>query len=305
MSSFIGVVTVLFNSEDVVLEFFKSLECQVESGDRMRVYVIDNSPTRACLDQCERLAQRFGVDAVFVFNNANLGVAAGNNQGIKLALKDGCSHILLANNDTVVPRMSVARLLASLTEHGAQAVSPKIYFHGEGRVLWYAGAPFNGWTMRAPHRGMDQPDIGQFDSIEMVQYAPTCFMLVDSEVFERIGLMDEKYFCYWDDTDFVYRLHQSGFRLLYDPRVTVDHKVSSSTGGQESPFTVFHMTRNRVYFARKNLSGLQRASALAFIVLSRLYRAINMPKPLAAKLRAGLRQGFEMALPPSVKDRGS
>ena len=94
----IGIITVLYNSDSVLPGFFSSLRDQTER--RFRLYVIDNSAADSGLKLAKALAQASGVDAVFKFNDANVGIAAGNNQGIDLALADGCTHVLLANNDT-------------------------------------------------------------------------------------------------------------------------------------------------------------------------------------------------------------
>lgn len=294
----IGIVTVLYKSDDVLPDFFTSLAAQVDSSFHQRLYVIDNSPDDSGTKLSEQLSAKYGIDAVCIFNNHNGGVAAGNNQGIRQALADGCSHILLANNDTVFPPGTISGLLSGLLSEKATAITPKIYFHTPAapKLLWYAGAPFSAWTTRGPHRGMGKPDLGQYDRREDTEYAPTCFMLVDSGIFGCIGLMDEQYFCYYDDTDFVFRLRRFGARLVYDPSHCVDHKVSSSTGGDESPFSLFYMNRNRVYFARKNLRGLQKIFALTYMTLTRLPRTMRMDRASAERVWAGFREGWKLKL---------
>jgi len=97
---FIGVVTVLFNSEDVLEGFIASLAGAArEAPFKMKLYCIDNSATAAGTEMAAKLCEQFGVQGQFAFNGANVGVAAGNNQGLRLALADGCTHVLLANND--------------------------------------------------------------------------------------------------------------------------------------------------------------------------------------------------------------
>jgi len=292
--AFIGIVTVLYNSDEVLEGFFKSLEMQVTTAARQRLYVIDNSPSPTGTRLAERLARDHGVDSVCIFNDHNGGVAAGNNQGIVLALQDGCSHVLLANNDTEFPPQTIGGLLGSLEHNTATAITPKIFVYGPGNILWYAGASMTGWTMRTPHFGLGKPDCGQFDTLTETEYAPTCFMLVKVEIFKTVGMMDEAYFCYYDDTDFVFRLRKAGGRLIYDPSFTVEHKVSSSTGGEESPFSLFYMTRNRLYFARKNLRGLERFIALLYVVATRLVRVAAMSRPKGERVLAGIKAGMRV-----------
>lgn len=292
----LGIVTVLYNCDSVLPGFFESLAAQLDAP-ASRLYVIDNSTTDSGSRLARELAARHGIDAVVVFNDANGGVAKGNNQGIELALADGCPLVLLANNDTEFPPGTIAGLVAALRREKVAAVTPKIYYHGTGGLLWYAGGLFHEWTLLTPHQGNREQDRGQYDAAGDTEYAPTCFMLVESSLFERVGRMDEQYFCYYDDTDFVWRLRKAGNRLYYEPTCVVEHKVSTSTGGDLSPFSLYYMNRNRVYFARKNFSGLHRVFSLAYMSLTRVLRAMRLDKKLSERLWAGFRDGWRLALP--------
>ena len=289
---FIGIVTVLYDSDAVLPDFFASLALQTDV--RWRLYVIDNSATDSGTSMSRALAARHGVDAVCVFNGANVGVARGNNQGVALALADGCSHVLLSNNDTAFGPGTIAALLAALVAAGCAAATPQIMFHDRPSVLWYGGGHIARWTMRNPHHGEGEIDRGQFDEQGFTGYAPTCFMLIDRSVFEVVGLMDERYFVYYDDTDFVMRLHAGGLRLLYVPSSVVLHKVSSSTGGSLSPFTVYYTNRNRIYLVLKNLRGLQRIVALSYLLMTRTPRLMAMPAASRDAGWRGVRDGFRL-----------
>jgi len=287
----VGVVTVLFGGDDVVEGFFESLAGQDDVP--MRVYVIDNNPTPALTERCRDLAAHHGIDAVCVFNDENVGVARGNNIGIDLALGDGCRWVLLANNDTEFAPGTFSALLAPMRA-GELVTTPKILFPGSDRRIWYAGGRLGAWTSCTPHIGFDEPDRGQFDAEDHTGYAPTCFMLIDASVFSRVGTMDERYFAYYDDTDFVWRMRRAGLRIRYVPGSVVIHKVGSSTGGVESPFTLFHGNRNRVYFIRKNYRGLRRVSALGYVLATRVAKSFRQPRAASARMWAGVREGFRV-----------
>jgi GT2 family glycosyltransferase len=294
----IGIVTVLFNGEDVLDDFFASLARQHHQD--FRLYVIDNSPSPSGLEKARRLAAQHGIAAEFVFNDANLGVAKGNNQGIVAALRDGCRYVLLSNNDIDFPPDTLSLLLAQMAL-GEVAATPKIMYHGTNDLVWFAGGRIDAWTMRTPHIGMRCADHGQFDQPGYTEYAPTCFMLLDPVVFERIGLMDERYFVYYDDTDFVWRMSRAGLRIRYVPDAVVQHKVSTSTGGERSAFSVYYTNRNRIYFIRKNLRGLQRACALGYMLLTRLVNSPRMPRPISRRLWAGVKDGLRLPLSPDAR----
>ncbi len=289
-----GVVTVLFNSEDVLPGFFKSLAAQY--GIRYKLYVIDNSPTDIGTTISRTMAVEHGIDAVCTFNNANVGVAKGNNQGIEMALADNCTHVLLANNDTEFGPPTVLDLWHSLANRSDDAVTAKIHYFEGAKLIWYGGGHINAWTMRTPHYGDRQVDSGQFDQVQYVDYAPTCFMMLTRKVFDVVGMMDECYFVYGDDTDFVWRMHKKNLRIRFAPNVTVLHKVSTSTGGSFSPFTVYYTNRNRIYFIRKNLHGFQRLFALLYTLTTRLIQLSRLPRDVSRRGWAGVRDGLALHL---------
>ncbi|MCV2364702.1 glycosyltransferase family 2 protein [Paucibacter sp. DJ1R-11] len=293
---FIGIVTVLFNSDDLLDDFFKSLASQTFKN--FRLYVLDNSASDSGSEIARRLALQHGIVAKVVFNNANLGVAKGNNQGIALALADGCSHVLLANNDTEFGSQTLAELIGALDGKSELAATAKIMYHDAPETLWYGGGRITPWTLLTPHYGIDTIDRGQFDQQEHVGYAPTCFMLIDASVFSSVGMMDEQYFVYYDDTDFIWRMGRQGIRIRFVASAVVLHKVSSSTGGGHSPFSVYYTNRNRVYFIRKNLQGLRRMVALGYFLLTRIPRLGTLAPSLARRGWRGLADGFRMVPPP-------
>src|ERR1700744_3592246 len=94
-------------------------------------------------------------------------------------------------------------------------------------------------------------------------------MLVSKKVFDTIGLMDEKYFVYVDDNDFTYRASRAGFRIYFFPNLEIFHKVSVSTGGGESTFSVYHLNRNRLYFIRKNFTFPMKQIALIWALTTK------------------------------------
>jgi GT2 family glycosyltransferase len=106
--------------------------------------------------------------------------------------------------------------------------------------------------------------------------------------------MDERYFVYSDDADFVWRMSMQNIRIRFASKVFVLHKVSSSTGGGLSPFSVYYANRNRIFFIRKNLHGLQRNFALLYVMFTRIPRFFILPKNLFERALSGLRDGFAM-----------
>ena len=254
----IGVVTVTFNSESVIHGFMQSILTQTHAS--FRLYVIDNDSRDSTLEEMEKYTDR---RITVIQNNNNLGVAEGNNQGIVAALKEGCDHILLLNNDTEFGPDLLACLLEEMAALNADMIVPKIMFFDLKNVVWCAGGYFRKWNgYSTGHRGEGIIDGGQFNQPKVIQYAPTCCMLIGATVFSKVGLMDPLYFVYYDDTDFCWRANVLGISLWYTPKAIVYHKVSSLTGGNSSDFSIRHATRNRVYFVLKNMGVFQKVCCL-------------------------------------------
>lgn len=262
----IGVVTVTYQSGSVLQPFLEC--CAQQAGVDWTLYVIDNASRDATR---EILAREAHPQMRVVLNSENLGVAEGNNQGIRAALADGCTHVLLINNDVEFPPTLFQDMLASLEQHQAHALTPRITYHDEQHRDWFNGGRFQyAWGPDARH--VEPADPAERQKVRTIGYAPTCCMLVEAEVFARIGMMDPAYFVYWDDTDFCLRMQRAGLRLVCDPGLSMSHKVSSLTGGLSSDFFIRHHHRNQVYYVRKHFGSGVLAYTLAASVLKAVLR---------------------------------
>jgi GT2 family glycosyltransferase len=247
----IGVVTVTYNSGAVIRDFVESLVKQTHRD--FLLYVIDNASTD---DTVALLADYPAPRIVVVRNPTNVGVAEGNNIGIRAALRDGCTSVLLINNDTVFGPDMISRLHEGLGKYQCDMIVPKIVYFDPADKIWSAGGTFSILRGRSKHLGMGQKDDGRFDEQREVKYSPTCCMLITRKVFERIGIMDPNYFLYFDDADFCLRAQRAGIRLVYSSDSKLSHKVSSIIG-HRSDISVRYVTRNHVYFVLKNFRPLQ------------------------------------------------
>lgn len=252
----IGFVTVTYNSASVLKDFLDSSINQTFTN--FIIYIIDNNSKDNTLDIINQYRDsRIRV----VKNDNNVGVAKANNQGIKLALKERCSQVLIINNDVNFEKTLLEKMLNIQDEYNCSLVSPKIMYFDNPDYIWYAGSIFIKSKGFLPiHKGNKQKDIGQFEGVYQVEYAPTCCILIKKEVFEDIGLMDEKYFVYFDDTDFLYRVLQDRrHKLFYFSDIKFFHKLGTLTKSffkkdnreYRSDFFIKQNIRNHVYFLKK------------------------------------------------------
>ena len=285
----IGLVTVLFKSEDVLEGFFKSLSMQ--SFKDYILYIVDNTPSEQTDTLIARLSAMYPVSTIKHFKFNNIGVAAGNNVGIKEALQDQCDYTLLLNNDIEFYQEDLLSGLLAKAENGEELIIPKIYYFDTKKV-WMAGAHYFKYKALTRHIGELKDDNPIYDREAYCNYAPTCFMLIKSSVFNSVGIMDEKYFVYYDDTDFIYRATQKGYKIFYYPHYKVYHKVSSSTGGWETPFTIYYGNRNRLYFINKNLKSIEKISAYFYFFATRIPKFLTNNKAQNKSLWKGIKEGL-------------
>jgi GT2 family glycosyltransferase len=239
------------------------------------VIVVDNGSSDGSV---EHLRERWP-EARLVPLGANRGVAAGNNVGIRAALDAHADLILLLNNDTELRPNAVAELCRALDGAGKDtwAATPKILYRSDPHRIWSAGGSFAWWRGLSCDRGTDEPDTGQYDRAEDIDYANTCCLLVRAKAFEQVGLMDEAYFMYYDDSDFSARLRRAGGRIRYVPSAELLHDVQASASrAATSPnlFALYYTTRNRGRFIRRNApTVVHRVAAHAFTIVTRVIRA--------------------------------
>ena len=103
----------------------------------------------------------------------------------------------------------------------------------------------------ASHRGVDEVDRGQFESLEKTDFASGCCIMAKKEVFEKTGFFDEKYFLYYEDNDLCQRAKKLGFEIYFQPKGMLWHINAGSTGGSGSEMQDYYITRNRLMFGFK------------------------------------------------------
>jgi len=186
-------------------------------------------------------------------NKKNYGFPGGNNVGLKFALKFfNPDYILLLNNDTVVEEDFLGELIKKgESRNDIGILGPNIYFYDEPNIIWSAGCRISWKLSRGIQIGTNEVDEGQHNTEKEVEYVSGSAFLIKREVIEKIGLMDETYFLYFEESDWTLRANQEGYKSLYVPSASVWHKVSRSGGGISNPIGLYYITRNRWIFMKK------------------------------------------------------
>lgn len=235
--------------------------------NKFNIIVVDNSEDQS-------FPKRKYPDIIFINSGKNSGFAGGMNIGIKRAFQKGTDSVILLNNDTIVERSSIFKLTQYAKDNkDIGLISPKIYFapgseyHFEkygkddlGKVIWYAGGIIDWKNIYACHRGVDEIDEKQFDSIMSTDFATGCCMLISKEAYQKVGYFDENYFLYFEDIDYSVRTKKAGLNVIYYPKSHIWHKNASSSGKPGSDMHIYYLTRNRLYFGYKYASLWERKS---------------------------------------------
>ena len=290
----LGLVTVLFNSDEVLFDFFKSLSIQTFKD--YHLYIIDNSPSVKTDETIAELTSKFLPDQAIthIRNEENAGVAKGNNQGINLALENGAEFILLLNNDIEITQSDLfEKMINCSINKNEPIIVPKIFYHNS-RIIWMAGGDILKYRGYTSHRGENLNDSEEYNIDGHYNYSPTCFMLLNKSIFDKVGFMDEKYFVYYDDTDFVARCLKFGNKVFLMANLEVYHKVAVSTGGGDSNFSIYYQNRNRIYFIKKNYSIFVQAIAISYTIVTRLIRYTMYNVSQKEVLKKAIIDGFKM-----------
>lgn len=269
----VGIVLVNYNGEkfqNACIETIKKMKYS-----NYEIILVDNDSKDNSLKMV-----RDNFDGIIIIETGeNCGVAKGNNIGIKKALEIGCDYILLLNNDTEVHEDMLSNMVSKANE--TTMVTCKMYYYEPNNVIWCAGGKINWNKATTSHYGEDEVDNGQYDQSRYVEYTPTCSLLIHKSIFDKIGLMDENYFMYYDDTDFVVRANRAGFKIWYESNAKLWHKVSSSSGGSQSKISIYYGDRNRLYFIDKFYSNKFSIKAYYFLTRSaKLFKYLLTNKAL-------------------------
>lgn len=267
----LAIILVLYRSRDELPALWQCLAAQ--SFPDWRLIALDNSPE----DGGGAFLEGLGDARVEVVRNAeNLGFARAVNQGLRRALAGGVPRALLLNPDTEFAPDFLAALMAAWDATGAQVIAPRVMYHDDPSRAWYAGGHFDdGWIFANRHDPYDPGGPGS----RLVEFASGCCLGITDTVLRRVGLLDESFFVYWEDTDYCLRLKAAGVPIQYvDQPVLLHHSGASTGGGERSPVGEVLYFGNYAVLLRKHFP-LRRA----LLMLARTF--------FKERSRPGLRPG--------------
>ncbi|MBW2998117.1 glycosyltransferase family 2 protein [Candidatus Woesearchaeota archaeon] len=278
----VSYITVNYNGLSDTLEWIESI--YDNSYSNFEIIIVDN-----CSKESPKLIIQKKYPTVKVIESKqNLGFAGGNNLGIQHATGE---FLFLINNDTVISDGCIEGLLETIqSQPEVGGVSPMLlYYHNKNYIQFAGFTAINPYTGRNSTLGEMEEENGQYSSVTEIPYMHGAAMFLSNKVVQDAGPIPDFYFLYYEELDWSIRIKEKGYRLLFQPEAKVYHKESVSVG-KDSRTKVFYMTRNRMWFMRRNYS---RINYLYFFMF---YTFLAMPKKLSSYLIQGNIDKFWIAL---------
>ncbi|MBA7618474.1 hypothetical protein ES703_25801 [subsurface metagenome] len=224
--------------------------------------------TNECLKSLDKLDYDNFKTIVVDNDKENPGFAGGMNIGIKKALKQKADYILLLNNDTIVDK----NFLKELIEVGE---SDK-----EIGILGPIGGEINWLYTKGIHVTKNN------------DYISGVCMLVKGSVIEKIGLMSEEYFLYFEDVDWCLRARKAGYKCVLAPEAKIWHKVSSSTKAESFSYIYYHF-RNGLLLAKRHAPFFIKLLAYFVSFLVYFKQLIKSPSKWTKAIKLGIKDFYK------------
>ncbi|MBN2006827.1 MAG: glycosyltransferase family 2 protein [Anaerolineae bacterium] len=237
-----------------------------------QITVVDNASTDGSAD----MIMRNFPEVNLIRNSENLGFARGNNLGIR-ALTSLPTYILLLNSDTLVSPGTLTTLVRFMDEHPqAAACSPRlIASDGTPQAFAFGGDPTLGYLLS---RGIKRLVLRQFmhdwgvHTAQLVDWVAGTCMLVRRTAMEKVGLLDENIFMYFEDNDWCLRFRKAGWKVYYVPSAEIVHLGGQSL--KQNPRAQQAYYQSLRYFYRKHYGFLAQKLLEPLLWL---YRMLNRP----------------------------
>jgi GT2 family glycosyltransferase len=245
------VVTIILNNNrrDDTLACLASLAQGVYKNHSM--IVLDNGSSDGSV---EAIGASFSAVEIIELTE-NLGYAGNNNVGLEAILSRPVDWVFVLNDDTIVDSDCITRLIeVGESDEQIGIVGPMVYHHDEPNVIQSAGGKL-GRYWESWHIGQNEPDQGQFVQPHPVDWISGCAILLRRAVIEEVGLLDERFFCYWEEIDWCLRASKAGWHIMHVPQAKLWHK-GVQRDYRPKPWVTYYSTRNHFLLLAKHRAPL-------------------------------------------------
>ncbi|MDF2882334.1 MAG: putative glycosyltransferase [Clostridiaceae bacterium] len=274
MNKNLYVIILNFNSCSDTLQCIESLN-EVDN-ENFNIIVVDNCSMDNSIEVLSSEAEK--QDFVFLRSSGNLGYANGNNIGIKYALQHEADYVCILNSDVKVHKNFLKPLLKLLEDEQVGIVGPCICDYNKPDIVQAMGANINlyrGLAMGS-YKGVPYKELKhKFYDVDYIGGA--CF-ICKREVFEKIGLIPENYFLFYEETEFCLKAKEKGYKLICASDSIVYHK-GSATISKFVGLSYYFLNKNRIVFMRRNSNISEKIIFVPYLFIETIGRIIIRREP--------------------------
>lgn len=248
----VGIVVLNWNGKKDTLICLQSLEHL--NYPTYEIVVVDNGSTDDSVVSIRNAYPKI----ILLETGKNLGYAGGNNVGIHYGLEKNWDLFLILNNDTIVDENLLNAFNQGFAAHPeAGVLGGKIYLMNEPKKFDHFGGNWNKARIDFDYVGHRQIDDGSsWETMIPIDYVCGAAIMIQRRVFDSIGILEERFFLFWEETDFCFRARRAGFEIFTCPKAKIWHKVSASFVGGK-PQSTYFFWRNRLFWIDRNFSGFE------------------------------------------------
>ncbi|MDA2934523.1 glycosyltransferase family 2 protein [Acidobacteria bacterium AH-259-D05] len=301
----VGVVLINWNVGELTIQCIQSLR-----AGRVKpslVVVVDNASVDGSPD---KIALTFP-DVILIRNKVNKGFADSNNQGIEILLQQGIDYIWILNNDTVVAKDCLERLVKAATRNTTGACfSAKIFYMDPPDQLWYGGGYRHRFHLAPKHYLTPTLDRLADNEVVEVDFISGCCMFVPSHIFAIHGVFCSEYIAYSEDNEWCWRIRRKNEKIFYVPSAIMWHRLSASveknTGRPNesgaSSLAWYLMIRNNLWTIRRHAKPISKKALSLMLSVFLTFKVmfnclLNGDGYKITSLGKGIWHGFTKALP--------
>ncbi len=261
----VWIIIINYNGIYDTRECVKSI---LESKYDSEIVIIDNASDN---NEGEILDKEY-IDVHVIKSKVNLGFAGGNNLGIQFAIQHGANYIMLLNNDTIIHPGMINELMDNCKV--ADVITPRMFYYDKRDVIWYSGGNINRFSGNIKSKYIGKNERKVKNRIEKCTFATGCCMLFSTDLIDKVGYLKDDYFMYCEDTEFSLKVIGVDGVIKVIPTAKLWHKVSASTGGVGSAFSLYYTSRNRLYYINEHREYFFW-TAIVCAIVSRVIRIIQ------------------------------
>lgn len=215
------------------------------------IVAVENGSHDGSADKFKKLEQRYGEKLVTLYNDRNLGFDGGVNTGIRWAVENGLEYVALLNNDALPDKNWVKELITTADAHPEFGMVTGLLLLKDGKTIDSTGDWYSKWGLPFPRNRHDKTELAP--KAEEVFGGTGGATLFRISMLKEIGIFDEDFFCYYEDTDISFRAQLAGWKVYYQPSAIAYHQQGATADKMPGHFAVYQTFKNLPLIYTKNV----------------------------------------------------